>query len=124
MNFENEEYMKSELIGKTITFMKLSDNKDSLSIEVMGNIKYKLETEASCCSCSWIEHIDSVDFPATIIDFIEKEVPPTYIYPEPQHQDCLKVYFYEIKTDKGSIDIEMRNESNGYYGGSLYLLKE
>ncbi len=36
----------------------------------------------------------------------------------------LQQYFYEIVTDKGSFTLEMRNESNGYYGGSMEFIGE
>ena len=35
--------------------------------------------------------------------------------------DCIQQYFYEFKTDVGSFSIEMRNISNGYYGGELLV---
>ncbi len=35
--------------------------------------------------------------------------------------ECLQIYKTTLKTDKGDCDVEYRNSSNGYYGGSLDL---
>ena len=32
--------------------------------------------------------------------------------------------FWTIKTDRGFIDLEVRNSHNGYYGGSVKYLEE
>ena len=33
--------------------------------------------------------------------------------------ECIKVYFYKFRTPIGYATLEMRNSSNGYYGGSM-----
>ncbi len=98
-----------------------------LSVDV---ITITLETETStitmiavgeCCSHSWVEHFDSIPTGETIKSVITKEV--ERIDDDAEH-DCLQKYFYEIVTDKGSYTIEMRNSSNGYYGGEFDIKEE
>ena len=38
--------------------------------------------------------------------------------------DCVKYYGLKITTEHGRAVIDYRNDSNGYYGGSIELLKE
>lgn len=38
-----------------------------------------------------------------------------------QDCDCVEYYGLKITTDKGRAVIDYRNNSNGYYGGSLEL---
>ena len=52
----------------------------------------------------------------------EIEIPPSFEEKPTKTDNCeeeMSYYFYEITTNKGSYMIEMRNSSNGYYGGSL-----
>lgn len=40
-----------------------------------------------------------------------------------EHPDCIRYYGLRIVTDKGRAVIDFRNNSNGYYGGSIKLLR-
>jgi hypothetical protein len=85
--------------------------------------KFKIAfvTYGDCCSETWIEHLEMPNniIGATILDIENIDLPEKEktIPAEGVH----KFYRTIIKTDKGDIDIEYRNESNGYYGGSLDL---
>lgn len=118
------------LVGKTIAFVKISDNRESvLFITIDGDIICYMAC-GDCCSQSWIEHFDYGSLiGATVIDVIckypnedldaerEDHLLPTR-FPDFQ-QEYDQAYFYEIVTDKGSETLEMRNSSNGYYGGYM-----
>jgi hypothetical protein len=106
--------------------VKISD--DRYRIELLTDTgPITLEVDSDCCSSSWIETFDYESIiGGTVTAVVEKamefspETPdllPTK-YPNFQ-QDYDRQYFYEIVTDKGSATIEMRNSSNGYYGGWL-----
>ncbi len=76
------------------------------------------ETEADCCSSSWIEYLDH---PANGYDAIIAEVSDEseYRMESDERHECLRYYQQVIKTTKGDLVIEYRNSSNGYYGGAL-----
>lgn len=43
--------------------------------------------------------------------------------PHRDHVEEVKYYGLKITTDKGRAVIDFRNDSNGYYGGTIKLLK-
>lgn len=109
------------LIGKKLIEPSiLSEDKTIITLKTETST-IKLEAEGDCCSHSWVEHSDIIPAGEIIKEVIEKDV--TVIQEEGydresnSYNECIKQYFYEVKTDKGSYTIEMRNESNGYYGG-------
>ena len=107
------------LKGKILIGIKL-DNNDLIIETTTENISF--HPYAECCSNSWIEHFDEVKEPSEIIEMKEIEIPPSFEEKPTKTDNCeeeMSYYFYEITTDKGSYMIEMRNSSNGYYGGSL-----
>lgn len=71
-----------------------------------------------CCSYTWIENIeDSVrEYPATVLEVTDIDMPDLG---DMEGKDVVKYYGCKITTDKGVIIIDYRNDSNGYYGGSL-----
>lgn len=112
---------RDELIGKVLTKIEVKDNETTLLLHTNDGV-YKYDADGDCCSSSWIEHFNSPSESCTITDMKEIEVPPSYEGKPTVHdhyEEEIKYYFYEIITDKGSYQIEMRNSSNGYYGGSL-----
>lgn len=109
------------LIGKKlIEPSSLSDDKEVMAFKA-GESTVLFKAEGNCCSYSWVEHFDVVPAGETITGVVAKEVtelqPEGYNKETNSYDECIQQYFYEIKTDKGSYTIEMRNESNGYYGG-------
>jgi len=80
-------------------------------------------SKGDCCSRSWIEHIDGVNY---LIGHEIMSVKVMYMpKPAKNHHNCVKewdvVKYYSVKitTDEGICDIDFRNSSNGYYGGSF-----
>lgn len=105
---------------------KITDNSDNLQLHLDNKEIIEFYAEGDCCSDSWIEHIESPPKPEKIISMEEIEIPPSYDCDEsntkkrnPDHMDSVQFYFYRINTENGSYLIEMRNNSNGYYGGYL-----
>lgn len=80
------------------------------------------EAEGDCCSQSWFEHIDVFgSYPLVVTEVQEIEMGELkFPKDDPEaldHSGYIQVYGFNIKTNMGYILIEMRNESNGYYGG-------
>jgi len=53
----------------------------------------------------------------------EGTIPDAFLQPGRTRQEHDIVYGYEIRTPKGRCTVAFRNSSNGYYSGSLHLLK-
>ena len=106
---DGEEILK----GKTITGMKLADDRMALLV-LFDEGQIVARCDADCCSHTWIEHIElpADPFPALVMSAEQ-------LFFESEEDGELKKYGFKIRTDKGVIDIDFRNASNGYYGGSL-----
>lgn len=111
--------MANELIGKVITAIYLADDKKAIRFDVEGGESIVAKTDGDCCSSSWIENVEGPEaligspvLAAEAIDMPQRE----------RDEDAYEVityYGFKIETAKGSCVLDYRNESNGYYGGSL-----
>lgn len=76
--------------------------------------------EGDCCSSSWFEHVSGIDnlIGHTVTNV--EEISMNSITPEEEkNYECLQQYGFRISTDKGYFEVDMRNSSNGYYGGYI-----
>lgn len=124
------------LIGKTIDKLELNTQSDEFTIHFTDGLYIKFGVEGDCCSHSWIEHLTAPNdvHGAVITDVFEggsaawdnhECVDGKDKYGYVTHvcgHDCLQVYNTQFDTDRGSIILEYRNDSNGYYGGNLTLI--
>lgn len=106
------------LIDKTITSIQITTDKKSIRFLLSDGSYVVAYTDGECCSSTWIEHIilPAGGFPAVVTEADYINMPD---FGSPTDGECIKYYGFELKTDKGSIVIDYRNESNGYYGGRL-----
>lgn len=108
--------MTHMLIGKTITEIKIADDKKAI-LFVCKEGAFKACCVSPCCSETWIENVDlpALGFPALVITAEE-----LYLGEEDIAVfDVIKFYGCKITTNKGEIIIDFRNSSNGEYGGEL-----
>jgi|SRR6185312_2312985 len=111
---------KNVLVGKTLTGMKLAEDRQAILFQTTdGDVV--VQVDADCCSYTWVEHVElpALGFPAVVTEVEDLEMPdgkPSAFHTDP---DCLAFYGCKISTDRGEIVIDYRNDSNGYYGGSL-----
>lgn len=110
-----------ELIGKTIIKLEIgSDDTTLVFTDSLGN-QYFYNSYGDCCSSTWFSHITGIHnfLGHEVNNTVEKEErdPTETEYKEGQY-DVLRIYGYTLETDKGRCDVEFRNDSNGYYGGS------
>ena len=100
------------LQGKTIKSIKIADDKMAL-LFVCCDGEHVARVDAECCSHSWIENIDVrvLSFPATVLSVDDIDIP--------ENGHLVAFYGLSIKTDRGEIELDYRNESTGYYGGSI-----
>lgn len=109
------------LIGKTLTGMKIAADRQALLFQTRdGDILVRVD--ADCCSYTWVESVElpALGFPAVVTAVEDLEM-PEQAEPSKFHTDPEVLVFYgcKISTDRGEIVIDYRNDSNGYYGGSL-----
>ena len=81
----------------------------------------EVELEGDCCSSSFFDDCSKLDARGLMgerlmsIEDIGRDAPdPDQI---PHQDDSREYHALIIKTDKQSITVDWRNESNGYYGG-------
>ena len=113
-----------ELIGKKITGLRINEDQSVLAFDTdQGVIAY--DAWGDCCSETWFADITGV---GALIGGTVKTVACVnmngYNVDDGRcRQDVDEAYGYKLTTDKGYADIVFRNSSNGYYGGSIELLK-
>lgn len=109
------------LIGKTITAIEIAEDREALRF-VLADGELIVQVDADCCSYTWIEDVElpALGFPA-LVTAVEELDMPEKTEPSKFHEgpDVLAFYGCKITTDRGEIVIDYRNDSNGYYGGSL-----
>lgn len=111
MNYAN-------MIGKKLKSAELSADKQRITFRFQDGFARSFGVDGDCCSSSWIEHFET---PGRL-DGAEllgvEDSASVQIDNHPEH-DCLQVYWTKFNTSVGSIVLEFRNSSNGYYGGYL-----
>lgn len=111
--------MRNELIGKKIVEMKIALDKEAILFVTAEGEKLVAKVDADCCSHTWIQSIEmpalGLPFTVSAVADLEMGVPPL----SDENFDYLQFYGAKIVTDKGDLVIDYRNESNGYYGGSI-----
>lgn len=108
------------LVGKVVLALYMSKDKTLLTFKLNDDTFFTVKAEGDCCSSSWFEHISGVDeliehkiTSVSNIDLSKMDIE------DRDDMRLLQHYGYEVVTTKGRFLIEMRNESNGYYGGDL-----
>lgn len=114
-NVRNREW----LIGKTIKSMKIATDKMAVLFELEDG-ELIAKTDADCCSSTWIEHVTLPSFPAVVLGVEKIDTNEWGSHTgDPSEEGVIKDYAIKVATSTGEVLIEYRNESNGYYGGSM-----
>lgn len=117
------------LVGKTIERAYIGMDKTLLVFDLAGGERMRFYTEGDCCSKSWIEHMSNVDSLAggkvtEATDIEMGDVTDSYEKGEAPDDQVLS-YGVELTIEgRPPFKLEYRNASNGYYGGSIEVLKE
>jgi len=108
----------NHLNGRKIIGVRMSANKTTLSFDTdNGTVCYV--AEGDCCSESWFNHVSGLLF--LIGSTIERVETLTTRGAPGTRQEEDTVYGWQIQSNRGTCAIEMRNSSNGCYGGSVQL---
>ncbi len=108
-----------ELIGKIITGVYLSDDDTRIAFTTETGEALTYATGGDCCSESWFSDIIAIHdlLGNQVLEVEEKEEQAA----EGTRQGYDIIYGYTLKTVQGRCDVNFRNSSNGYYGGSCYF---
>jgi hypothetical protein len=104
------------LLGRTLLGVKIASDKQALLFETdTGEVI--ADCEGDCCSHTWVESVElpARGFPALVT--AAGDIPLNEA--EDDQSGELAFYGFKIETDKGTIIVDYRNASNGYYGGNL-----
>lgn len=103
------------LLNKLLTKVEIASDKLAIRFTVDAELIIA-KCDADCCSFTWIESIEmpAGGLPAKILAIADLDLPSQDLDGE-----LLQLYGLKLTTDKGDLVLDYRNESNGYYGGSL-----
>jgi hypothetical protein len=117
------------LIGEVITKVSVNPDRTEVTFITREDKRIVYQTYGDCCSSTWVEHLtvpSDIGLGAAVVGVGQRDMEddgntnPAYCdYPE-----VIAVYETCWVTDKGEIIVEYRNNSNGYYGGSIHLMED
>ena len=111
-------------VGKTISNIEMNADKTVMRFTLSDGAVLYASAVGGCCSCSWFEHIEGEDalIGHEVLRAVEREMSEAIDKTNgPDYGDLTQFYGWTLETDRGRFDVEMRNESNGYYGGSVII---
>lgn len=115
------DYQKiQQLVGREIRGYTITADRESMELHTDQG-SFLGVCEADCCSYTWIEGVEepALGFPCTILKAEDLDMPEGAESTFRKDPEVLAFYGTKFTTDKGDFVIDYRNDSNGYYGGSL-----
>ena len=112
-------------VGKKIVSITRDKEANEITFIFEGGLSKRLGVTGPS---SWIEHLE---MPPDVVGATIQSVDEPEMAPWDQHEcsgevdysrpcgHVLAFYHTRFRTDKGDVVLEYRNDSNGYYGGSL-----
>ena len=116
------------LVGKRINGLFIGNDKWTLVFRDIAGRRYRFDTENDCCNSVWFNHVSGVNIlgEGNSFDLLRGievlSVESKGWGDDRSDEDGYEVVqdaFWTIRTDRGYIDLEVRNSHNGYYGGSV-----
>ena len=123
----------NKLVGKRINGIFLNQDHTRVVFRTTEDERLGFYTAGDCCNTVYINHFQGVDVigegnafdllrGALVLSTEEKEwvtIDAEEVDEDSWHDECVEDGFFTIRTDRGYIDFEVRNEHNGYYSGHL-----
>ena len=117
------------LVGKRINGLFIGDSAWALVFRDINGRHYCFRTENDCCNTVWFNHVNGVETvlgEGNVFDILRGAMITgveskgwTDDRTDENGYDVVQDGFWTIATDRGYIDLEVRNSHNGYYGGSV-----
>jgi hypothetical protein len=126
------------LVGRRINGIFLNGDNTRVVFRTIEDERIGFYVYGDCCNTVYINHFEGADVVgegntfdllrgALVTEVEEKE----WVTIDDSEQDedswvdeCVEDGFFTIRTDRGYIDFEVRNEHNGYYSGHIDELEE
>jgi hypothetical protein len=123
MENEKEEYYFGgnteieQLVGRKTVSVEINEEKDLMLLKFEDGSQLYISATGGCCSKSWFEHVSGVEalLGEVVLAVDVRQMPAD----TEVDYETIRYYGWSVKTARGSFDIEMRNQSNGYYGGDI-----
>ena len=117
------------LVGKRINGLFIGDSAWALVFRDINGRHYCFRTQNDCCNTVWFNHINGVETvlgEGNLFDIL-RGATVTGVEAkgwsddrsDEDGWDVIQDGFWTISTDRGYIDLEVRNSHNGYYGGNV-----
>ena len=127
----------NRLVGKRINGIFLNEDKTRVVFRTIEDERIGFYVYGDCCNTVYINHFQGIDVVgegnafdllrgALVTAVEEKE----WVAIEEEqdedswHDEYVEDGFFTIRTNRGYIDFEVRNEHNGYYSGHIDELAE
>lgn len=116
------------LIGKRINRILISESQTYLAFRTIDGETLFYATSGDCCNSVWVNHIAGVNIlgKGNSFDLLRGALVTGAEdkgwgdnRSDEEGYDVIQDGFWTIRTDRGYIDIEVRNSHNGYYGGNF-----
>ena len=128
----------NKLVGKRINGIFLNEDHNKVVFRTTEDECFGFYTAGDCCNTVYINHFQGEDVVgegntfdllrgALVLATEEKEwvqIDEGDEDPDRWVDSCVEDGFFTIRTDRGYIDFEVRNEHNGYYSGHLEETEE
>ena len=122
------------LVGKRINGLFIGDDNWSLVFRDINGRHYCFRTQNDCCNTVWFNHVNGVSTvlgKGNLFDILRGAMVTgveskgwTADRSDDDGWDVIQDGFWTIATDRGYIDLEVRNSHNGYYGGDVVYDEE
>ena len=115
------------LVGHRINGIFVANDNWVLLFRTVEGRYFRFDTGNDCCNSVWVNHISGVDVvgKGNSFDLLRGALvtgSEDKGWGDNRNDggwDVIQDGFWTLKTDRGYIDIEVRNTHNGYYGGSF-----
>ena len=122
------------LVGKRINGLFIGDGAWALVFRDINGRHYCFRTQNDCCNTVWFNHVNGVETvlgEGNVFDILRGAMITgveskgwTDDRTDENGYDVVQDGFWTIATDRGYLDLEVRNSHNGYYGGSVVYDEE
>lgn len=109
-----------KVIDRLLLGVEVATDNTSITLILDNGTRALYTVHGDCCSISWIEHITKPEFGGVITRVDEPNLDAhDNPYRDAPAWASIAIYHTAWYTTKGTLIVEYRNESNGYYGGWL-----
>lgn len=122
----------NRLVGRRINGIFLNEDRNKVVFRTIEDERIGFYVYGDCCNTVYINHFQGRDvigegnafdlLRGALVTAVEEKEWVTIDAEQDEnswHDECVEDGFFTIRTDRGYIDFEVRNEHNGYYSGHI-----